>query len=379
MRTDSVTYRSAVWIGEQKSYRITLLIGVAFLAAIVILMCPFLIASDASAFGHFPSGTRIAGVNVGNMTKAEALAACRKDLATVSSQPVALKVDTESYSVTPSELSLAIDYQKMVDTAYDRTWNVNIVERLVRRLLGRPKTVEMPVIVSYDKARLADLVNRAMPSINCKPRSAYLDVTTGAVRLVQGREGREADPGQVLAAAVSSLDSGQRDVAVPVAKRTPAAEPTIQPQKVILVNQATHSLRLYNGEQLLAEYPVAIGSPQYPTVIGQWKIVKMEKNPTWYNRGSTWADNMPASIPPGPGNPLGTRAMTINGGGDLIHGTPDSSSVGYSVSHGCMRMRIPDVEALYEQCNVGMPVYIIKQAGQIAFDCTKHPFWWGHE
>ena len=39
----------------------------------------------------------------------------------------------------------------------------------------------------------------------------------------------------------------------------------------------------------------------------------------------------------------------------------------------------PQLEALYEQCNVGMPVYIIKQAGQIAFDCTKHPFWWGHE
>jgi lipoprotein-anchoring transpeptidase ErfK/SrfK len=100
----------------------------------------------------------------------------------------------------------------------------------------------------------------------------------------------------------------------------------------------------------------------------------MEKNPTWYNRGSTWAENMPASIGPGPNNPLGTRAMTINGGGVLIHGTHDTGSIGSSASHGCVRMSIPDVEALFNQCNVGMPVYIIKQTGKPGFDCTKHPF-----
>jgi len=103
--------------------------------------------------------------------------------------------------------------------------------------------------------------------------------------------------------------------------------------------------------------------------------VKADKNPTWYNRGSTWAENMPASLPPGPGNPLGTRAITLNGGGVLIHGTSDGWSIGRSVSHGCIRMYISDVEQLFEHVYIGMPVYIIKAAGNPGFDCSKPPFW----
>jgi lipoprotein-anchoring transpeptidase ErfK/SrfK len=379
VRTDSVTYRSAVWIGEQKSYHVTLLVGAAFLLIVMLALCPFLIASDASAFGRFPEGSKLAGMNVSKMTRAQALALCEKKLAGLEAEPVRLQVDTESWANTPTDLGLTIDYQKMVDQAYDRAWNVNIVERLVRRFLGRPKRVDMPILVNYDKARLASFVNNALPQINCKPRNAYLDVSQGVAVMVQGKDGREAAADQVLAAAENTLNQGQRTIAVPLVKRTPPAEPTIAPQKVILVNIGTHTLKLYNGDQLLAEYPVATGSEKWPTCIGQWKIVRMDKNPTWYNRGSTWAENMPASIGPGPNNPLGTRAMTINGGGVLIHGTNDTGSIGYSASHGCVRMRIPDVEALFNQCNVGMPVYIIRQTGKPGFDCTKKPFWWGKE
>ena len=379
MRTNSVTYRSVVWIGEQKSYRITLLVGLAFLLVLMLALCPFLIASDASAFGRFPDGSRIAGIDVSRLSEDQALALCKKKLAGVQAQPVSLKIDSESWSVTPAELGLVIDYKKMVSDAYSRAWNVNVVERLIRRFLRRPKHVDMPVIVTYDKGRVANFVSCAMPQIDCKPRNAYLDVSMGTAVMVQGKDGRQADGNQVLAATENGLNSGARIIEVPLVKRTSPAEPAIQPQKVIIVNVGTHTLRLYNGEQLLAEYPVATGSEAWPTCIGQWKITRMEKNPTWYNRGSTWAENMPASIGPGPNNPLGTRAMTINGGGVLIHGTHDTGSIGSSASHGCVRMYIPDVEALFNQCNVGMPVYIIKQTGKPGFDCTKHPFWWGQE
>ena len=63
--------------------------------------------------------------------------------------------------------------------------------------------------------------------------------------------------------------------------------------------------------------------------------------------------------PPGPGNPLGTRWMGISSPGVGIHGTPDSASLGYSASHGCIRMAIPQAEWLFDHVAVGTPVYIV--------------------
>ena len=42
-----------------------------------------------------------------------------------------------------------------------------------------------------------------------------------------------------------------------------------------------------------------------------------------------------------------------------IHGTPDAASIGYSASHGCIRMRISDAEWLFEQVSEGTKVFIV--------------------
>ena len=52
-------------------------------------------------------------------------------------------------------------------------------------------------------------------------------------------------------------------------------------------------------------------------------------------------------VPPGPGNPLGTRWMGLSAPGVGIHGTNNPSSIGYSVSHGCIRMQVADSEWLF--------------------------------
>ena len=72
-----------------------------------------------------------------------------------------------------------------------------------------------------------------------------------------------------------------------------------------------------------------------------------------------WGKDYPASIPPGPGNPLGTRAMYLDAPGIRIHGTYNESSIGTFASHGCVRMTIADSEALYELVPVGTIVYIV--------------------
>jgi lipoprotein-anchoring transpeptidase ErfK/SrfK len=51
--------------------------------------------------------------------------------------------------------------------------------------------------------------------------------------------------------------------------------------------------------------------------------------------------------------------MGLSAWGIGIHGTPDAASVGYSASHGCIRMRIPDAEWLFDRVRIGTHVFIV--------------------
>jgi L,D-transpeptidase ErfK/SrfK len=84
----------------------------------------------------------------------------------------------------------------------------------------------------------------------------------------------------------------------------------------------------------------------------------MQMNPWWRPPDSAWARGL-KPIPPGPGNPLGTRWMGLSAPGVGIHGTPDAASIGYSASHGCIRMYIPDATWLFDHVQLGTPVLIV--------------------
>ena len=103
---------------------------------------------------------------------------------------------------------------------------------------------------------------------------------------------------------------------------------------------------------------VATGTWEYPTPLGTFAVVDKQYNPWWYPPSSEWARGL-KPVPPGPGNPLGTRWMGLSVYGVGIHGTPDAASIGYSASHGCIRMHIWDAEWLFEQVQLGTPVVIV--------------------
>ncbi|MCW2950496.1 MAG: L,D-transpeptidase family protein, partial [Thermoleophilia bacterium] len=124
----------------------------------------------------------------------------------------------------------------------------------------------------------------------------------------------------------------------------------------IVIDQSAHSLTLFRSGKVLKSYPVAVGQPKFPTPNGSFKIVNMQKDPTWTPPDSVWAKGA-KPIGPGAENPLGTRWMGI-GGSVGIHGTNSPSSIGFSVSHGCIRMQISDVEDLYDRVRVGTPVIV---------------------
>lgn len=119
---------------------------------------------------------------------------------------------------------------------------------------------------------------------------------------------------------------------------------------------------LDDGEAL--SYDVAVGKAKTPSKSGEFIIERKAINPTWYPPDNIRFENpkniLPKIIPPGPKNPLGTRALYLSGGLVRIHGTNKESSVGKAVSHGCFRMRKDDIIDLYDRVTIGTKVYVFK-------------------
>jgi lipoprotein-anchoring transpeptidase ErfK/SrfK len=127
---------------------------------------------------------------------------------------------------------------------------------------------------------------------------------------------------------------------------------------VIVIHRGSNRLYLYKGMRFWRVFGVATGQSRYPTPVGRWTIVVKWRNPWWYPPNSSWAQGA-KPIPPGPGNPLGTRWMGLSAPGVGIHGTPDDASIGYSASHGCIRMHISDAEWLFVHVRIGTTVFIV--------------------
>lgn len=159
------------------------------------------------------------------------------------------------------------------------------------------------------------------------------------------------------------------------------ATPVVIPTRYILPDTPRQGLvlnlpemRLYyypkpkNGEPpKVITYPVGIGRQDWETPRGKTYIAEKKKNPTWTPPASIRAEHaakgeiLPAVFPAGPDNPLGTRALRLGLPSYLIHGTNKPYGVGMRVSHGCVRMRQEDVEALFDMVARGETVRIINQ------------------
>jgi L,D-transpeptidase ErfK/SrfK len=114
-------------------------------------------------------------------------------------------------------------------------------------------------------------------------------------------------------------------------------------------------------------YAVAVGDAEDPTPIGDFTVGKREVDPTWEVPADIQAAKpwLPAKVPPGPDNPLGSRWMGLAGpgldGSFGLHGTNVKWSIGREATHGCVRLYEDDVERLYDRTPLGTPVHIIYQ------------------
>jgi lipoprotein-anchoring transpeptidase ErfK/SrfK len=123
----------------------------------------------------------------------------------------------------------------------------------------------------------------------------------------------------------------------------------------VIVDLSDRRAYVYRQNTVIASYPIGVGKKGWETPTGSFKIMHMQHDPAWKHPITGQV------FPAGPDSPLGMRwiGFWTDGHSHIgFHGTPNSDMVGSPVSHGCLRMRNPDVISLYSQVGLGTQVEV---------------------
>ena len=313
---------------------------------------------DQASSDRILPGVSIAGTDVGGMTRAEAMAAVERTAQERLTQTLTVRVARASFKTTPEALGQSADVATAVDQALQASESVGFVTRVWHRLREEPVDISVELTFTSGGTGIDDLVSSIATDVMQTPRDASVGVVDGEVTFMHSR------PGQALGANIgarrlqAALDENVDAVRLPVRTVKPKV-PDAKIGKTIVVDRITNELFLYDGFELEKSYPVATAAAGYVTPPGEWTVIDKRENPTWTNPApDTWGADLPAFIPPGPGNPLGTRALYLDAPGIRIHGTSDVSSIGTNASHGCIRMLMSDVEQIYPLVPIGTRVIV---------------------
>ncbi len=238
---------------------------------------------------------------------------------------------------------------------------------MVRRLRPRenPCNRDVELDIGYSKVAVERLVARVAKAVDKPAVDADVDLENGDVTPRPSEDGRRVKAKR-LERQVARRLLATGDVKTVTAK-TQVVAPEVTTEElaerypaILVVDRANFKLNLYRGLELAKSYGIAVGQVGLETPAGLYHIQNKAVDPAWTMPNSDWV--APADrgkvIPGGvPENPLKARWLGIFDGAG-IHGTDAEASIGSAASHGCVRMRIPDVIELYDQVPVGAPIYI---------------------
>jgi lipoprotein-anchoring transpeptidase ErfK/SrfK len=136
----------------------------------------------------------------------------------------------------------------------------------------------------------------------------------------------------------------------------------VAPSVTVKIDTKTNMLGVHQGDKLIAAYPVSIGSAKNASPIGEWKVRRITKMPTFrWDREMLQHGQRSGNfhlLPPGPNNPVGVMWIALNKKGIGMHGTNDPDSIGRAASHGCVRLANWDVVRLATKIKSGDAVSI---------------------
>ena len=128
------------------------------------------------------------------------------------------------------------------------------------------------------------------------------------------------------------------------------------------VDTETNMVTVFDGDRIVAAYPVTIGAGQTESPVGDWKVKGIAMMPNFRHDEKMLKEGERSDdfhmLAPGPNNPVGVVWIALNKKGIGLHGTDDPDSIGRSASHGCVRLANWDVVRLAMKLKGGVPVTI---------------------
>ena len=132
----------------------------------------------------------------------------------------------------------------------------------------------------------------------------------------------------------------------------------IQGQSIVIDKSEGVLKVMGEGDRIVAQFPVTMGSSHDPLPLGTWKATTYAYLPPfhyqpdlfWDAKDKTADDKM---LKPGPNGPVGVAWLDLTKEHYGIHGTPEPSTIGRAESHGCIRMTNWDVLRLSQMLKPG--------------------------
>jgi lipoprotein-anchoring transpeptidase ErfK/SrfK len=321
--------------------------------------------ADGKAAGEVPPGARVAGVDVGGLSRGEALRRAQQRVGSRIARPAHVQLGERRYTLTPAQAGVRVDVATAVRRAHAAGRQGSFTSRGWRKITGGRLEQEVPVRTVVDARAIRRFVERIARQQAREPVDATLSMTLTSVDVTPARPGRRLGARDALIARLTRRLTSATD------DRTLRARTVDVPAKVtadnvfdgqpvaVTVSREQRRARVFRRGELVKTYTVAVGSEEYPTPTGRFAVQTMQVNPRWNVPQSEWAGDLAGeSIPGGdPRNPLVARWIGFNGAVGF-HGTKSSGSLGTAASHGCIRMSPSDVISLYDTVRPGTPVLV---------------------
>ncbi|HEX6022203.1 MAG TPA: L,D-transpeptidase family protein [Solirubrobacter sp.] len=319
---------------------------------------------DQSKKNLIAEGVNVNGVPIGGMTRAAAERKLAATLLEPLDRPVKVRYKDRTFTLSQKAAAIGIDIRGSVDRAMKRSQDGDMFSRTWRNLRNESLNTELAAEVSYNQVAIQKLVKRVRKAVERKPVDAKVDLSEGNVEPTTSKNGVRVkyntlardiertllDPGNDKPVKVHTTVVKPKVTTEDLAKKYPA---------ILIVDRSAFKLTLYKNLKRHKTYGIAVGQVGLETPAGLYSIQNKAVNPAWHVPNSDWAGDLAGKVIPAddPSNPIKARWMGIYDGAG-IHGTTAEGSIGTAASHGCIRMRIPDVIELYDQVPVGAPVYI---------------------